>query len=65
MAGGRRAVLRSSTLRPRFVAAAGLRDRAFCDICHLVEPGRADSLSTQPDRTIGLLKKDRMPTPSR
>ena len=58
-------MLRSSALRPRFVAAADLRDRAFCDICHLVEPGRADSLSAQSDRTIGLLKKDRMPAPSR
>ena len=65
MTAGRRAVLRSSTLRPRFVAAADLRDRAFCDICHLVAPGRADSLSIKSDRTIGLLKRRRTPAPSR
>ena len=65
MTAGRKAVLRSSTLRPRFVAAAGHRDRAFCDICHLVAPGRADSLGIKADRTIGLLNKRRTPEPSR
>ena len=64
MTAGRKAVPRRSILRPRFVAAAGLCDRAFCDLCHLVAPGRADSLGIKSDRTIGLLNRRRMPEPS-
>jgi hypothetical protein len=47
-----------------FVAAAGFRDRDFFDIFHLVEPGRVKYQSILSDKTIGLLKKYHMPSPT-
>jgi hypothetical protein len=46
-----------------FNARAGFADRDFFDIFHLVEPGRVKFQSILSDRTIGLLKRYRMPKP--
>jgi hypothetical protein len=46
-----------------FNAQARFADRDFFDIFHLVEPGRVKFQSILSDRTIGLLKRYRMPRP--
>ena len=47
-----------------YVGAAGLVNRDFFDIFHLVEPGRVKYQSILSDRTIRLLRKYRMPKPA-